>query len=436
MEFVTNLPQPWQTYWNELGYESPSVIQAKAYDPLMTQHNLVGVSPTGSGKTVAYLLPLLQQIKVGGGNQLLILLPSQELAVQVATVAKNWAALLDIKVQSLIGGANVKRQMEKLKEKPEVLVGTPGRVYELIKAKKVKAHLLQMVVLDEVDQLIEVNELNATKNSLKAVNNDVQLVCVSATAVNIQERLEDKWSDEMVVIDVTAEDQSAGQVTHAFIRVAPRKRLEQLKKLAYVKDFKAIVFFNELQEMGSVADKLAYQGVANVTLASDQNKLERKLALSAFAENKVSLLLTTDIAARGLDFVDLPFVLHYDVPYSVESYTHRSGRTGRMGKDGTVLAFASDYEWKDLKKVSKGHELSEVAVHSSRIVPVEEALVAPKPGKVTPKVTEETTKDGAQASKTTKATKGEVSQPAEPEARKKRKKKDQKNKGARKKKQS
>ncbi|WP_314065753.1 DEAD/DEAH box helicase [uncultured Vagococcus sp.] len=425
MEFVTNLPQPWQTYWNELGYEAPSVIQAKCYDALMAKQNLVGVSPTGSGKTVAYLLPLLQRVRAGEGNQLLILLPSQELAVQVATVAKNWADLVGIKVQSLIGGANVKRQVDKLKEKPEVLVGTPGRVHELIKTKKVKAHLLQTIVLDEVDQLIEVSELNATKHILKAVSNDSQLVCVSATAVDIQERLESKWSDAMVVVDVTAEDQSAGQVTHNFIRVAPRKRLEMLKKLAFVNGFKAIVFFNELQEMGSVADKLAYQGVPNVTLASDQNKMERKLALSAFAEGKVSLLLTTDIAARGLDFIALPFVLHYDVPYSVESYTHRSGRTGRMGKDGTVLAFAGEYELKDLKKVSKGHDLTELAVHSAKLVPATAVdKKADKPKKVE-QIEQATAKSVDLGIKRPEVKKGK-----EP---RKHKKKDQKNKGARRK---
>ncbi|MBP1043702.1 DEAD/DEAH box helicase [Vagococcus sp. BWB3-3] len=425
MEFVTNLPQPWQTYWNELGYQAPSVIQARCYEALMAQENVVGVSPTGSGKTVAYLLPLLQQVKLGEGNQLLILLPSQELAVQVASVAKSWAELIGIKVQSLIGGANVKRQVEKLKEKPEVLVGTPGRVHELIKAKKVKAHLIKMIVLDEVDQLIEVSELNATKHILKAVSNDSQLVCVSATAVDIQERLAESWSS-LTVIDVTAEDQSAGNVSHGFIRVAPRKRLETLKKLAFIKGFKGIVFFNELQEMGSVADKLAYQGVPNVTLASDQNKLERKLALSAFAEDKVSLLLTTDIAARGLDFVALPFVLHYDVPYSAESYTHRSGRTGRMGNDGTVLAFAGDYELKDLKKVAKGYQLTELSVHSSQLVPVTAAMKeeALKNKKVEGKIEQPATQ------KNRAAAKGKTKEP------RKHKKKDQKNKGARKAKQN
>ncbi|WEG73767.1 DEAD/DEAH box helicase [Vagococcus intermedius] len=378
MDFKTKLPEKWQTHWDELGYTEASLIQKETYEPLLNKESLVGVSPTGTGKTLAYLFPLLQAIKPGEGNQLLILLPSQELAVQVANVAREWATLLELNVQSLIGGANVKRQIDKLKSKPEVLVGTPGRVVELCKNKKVKAHLLQTVVLDEADQLVETNELNATMTILKMLDKQAQLVCVSATAIDVQAQLGDHGQREMTTIDVSQKDQSKGIVTHGYIKTPPRKRAELLKKLAYVKDFKAIVFFNEVQEMGLVADKLSYQGVPNATLASDQNKLERRLALSAFADDKVSLLLTTDIAARGLDFVDLPFVIHYDVPYVVENYVHRSGRTGRMGKDGTVMSLVGDYELKDLKKMARQHpamgDLVEWYVHSSQILPISERV--------------------------------------------------------------
>ena len=430
MELIKQLPTVWQEYWQELGYQAPSPIQSKSYPLLLEKTNLVGVSPTGSGKTVAYLLPLLQQITIGEGNQLLILLPSQELAVQVATVTKNWAERLDISVESLIGGANVKRQVEKLKAKPEVLVGTPGRVYELIKAKKLKAHLLKMVVLDEVDQLIQTNELNATKNILKAIDNQSQLVCVSATAVDIKEQLAANWHSEFTLLDVSAEDQSAGVVTHGFIKENPRKKVDLLRRLSHLKGFKGIIFFNELQEMGYAAEKLSYQGVPNATLASDQNKLERRLALSAFAENKVSLLLTTDIAARGLDFDKLPYVIHYNVPYNQEGYVHRSGRTGRMGEDGAVISLVDDYELKDLKKITRQQAapLVELMVYSGALVPItpeiKEQLAEGKANPVSPKKSksavpkEQTAKQNA----------------SEPVRRKKKsKQKDQKNKGARKK---
>ena len=433
MTFREKLPAAWQQYWEELGYETASPIQEKMYDLLLSDQNIVGVSPTGSGKTVAYLLPLLQKIKKGEGNQLLILLPSQELAVQVGTVTKAWGDLLGLTVQSLIGGANVKRQVDKLKEKPEVLVGTPGRVFELIKAKKVKAHLLSMIVLDEVDQLIESSELNATKNILKAIMNESQIVCVSATALAIEKELGTNWTKEIVTVDVSQEDQSAGTVVHGYIEVEARKKLEMIKKLAFVPGFKGIIFFNELQEMGSVSEKLSYQGVPNVTLASDQNKLERKLGLGAFAEDKVNLLLTTDIAARGLDFTSLPYVIHFDIPYAQENYVHRSGRTGRMGKDGTVISLVNEYTMRDLRKVTRDVEDSLVAfnVHSAKIV-----VEQPKAAHKSLKPVSDQPESVAEAKKVRVQVAEPVKKRLEPTVKKKKKNKpkDTKNKGARKKK--
>ena len=439
---VEKLPEVWQAQWGKLGFTSASPIQDKGYEPLLAGENLVGVSPTGSGKTLAYLLPLLQTIEKGAGNQLLILLPSQELAVQVASVTKEWADLLGLNSQALVGGANVKRQIEKLKTKPEVLVGTPGRVIELIKGKKVKAHLLKTLVLDEVDQLIETSELNASATILKSLDRDAQLVCVSATAVAIEEKLGELNKREMTILDVTDEDQSAGTVEHGYIVTPPRKRVEVLRKLSHIKGFKAIVFFNEVQEMGFVSEKLEFLGVPNATLASDQNKMERRLALSAFADNKLNLLLTTDIAARGLDFDALPYVIHYDVPYTLESYVHRSGRTGRMGHDGHILSLVDDYSIRDLKKIAKQKEwpLSEKTVHSSQIVTQEKRVV-------TEGETNETDGESGTSDKPARKPKGDgevkrykkIKTPAEKKSAKKKtktktkNKKNDKNKGARKK---
>lgn len=136
MTFIKNTPEAWQEHWQASGFSEPSIIQAKSFQPLKEKQNVLGISPTGSGKTLAYVLPLLLNIEKAQGSQLLILAPSQELAMQISQVVRDWASLLQLKTQLLIGGANVSRQVEKLKKKPEILVGTPGRVLELIKAKK------------------------------------------------------------------------------------------------------------------------------------------------------------------------------------------------------------------------------------------------------------------------------------------------------------
>ncbi|TLG80888.1 DEAD/DEAH box helicase [Vagococcus zengguangii] len=367
---LTQLTQAWQEQWQAKKFQEPTAIQQQAYEPLKQGEHILGVSPTGTGKTIAYVLPLLERLEPKEGNQLLVLLPTQELAIQVTDVIREWIGAVDCSVQPLIGQANIKRQIEKLKDKPEVLVGTPGRVYELVQQKKIKAHLLKTVVLDEVDQLIAHSELNAAQNILKRLQQQTQLVGISATGQTVEAGFKELVRRDFRLIDVTNEQaEQAADVLHGYIRTPLRKRGSVLKSLAHVDGMRAIVFFNEVQDMGSVSDKLTYDGVANVSLASDQNKFERQRAIQAFHEKKVPFLLTTDLGARGLDFQEVDYVIHYDVPYGVESYVHRSGRTGRMNREGNVLTLLSDHQMKDLKNVSQrpSADLHEVFLYGGKL---------------------------------------------------------------------
>lgn len=371
MNLVKELPTNWQEQWQKLGFTEPTSIQKESFPLLKDKKSVVGISPTGSGKTLAYLLPLLLNIQKGTGAQLVILLPSQELAVQVAQVAQVWGQLLDLKVQSIIGGANVKRQVEKLKQKPEILVATPGRLLELIKIKKVKPHLIQTLVLDEVDHLLtgQGQEQTVTQEVVKTFPRDIQVVCVSATAHQVLNKIEQLFSNDFTVLDVRQEDTSTTNLHHAYIQVPKRKRSDILRRLAYVPDFRAIVFFNQLEELGLVSDKLNYEHVPHVTLASDQSKIERKRSIELFSEQKVPFLLTTDIAARGLDFQELTYIIQYDPTISMDSYVHRSGRIGRMGREGMVITLANEMDVTDLKKVCKKLQvdLDEVFVYEGKL---------------------------------------------------------------------
>lgn len=352
MTVIHHFPEAWQEHWRASGFSEPSIIQEKSFLPLQEKANVLGISPTGSGKTLAYVLPLLLTVEKDQNSQLLILAPSQELAMQISQVTREWATLLQLKTQTLIGGANVSRQVEKLKKKPEILVGTPGRVLELIKSKKIKSHLLQTIVMDEVDQLFDEKELNLTKQILTSAPKEFQLVFYSATADRVVEEAQ-KLTDSLTIIDVTDEDQSQGDVQHYFMTLSPRKKSDFLRSLSHTKDFRAMVFFNQVAELGNVEEKLTYEGVPVVGLASDQNKTLRKLAIDQFSKKRASLLLTTDIAARGLDFEAIPFVVNADVPLSEESYIHRAGRVGRMGAQGSVLTFVNDATKRDYQRLLK-----------------------------------------------------------------------------------
>ncbi|MBP2098379.1 DEAD/DEAH box helicase [Enterococcus rivorum] len=368
MTFIEQLPEIWQKHWRSSGFDEPSLIQEKSFTLLKNQENVLGISPTGSGKTLAYLLPLLLNVEKETGSQLLILASSQELAMQISKVTQEWGSLIQLRTQSLIGGANVSRQIDKLKKKPEVLVGTPGRVLELIKAKKIKSHLLKTIVMDEVDQLFHESELNLTKQILDSSSTKYQVVFYSATADRVIEEAE-KLADKLSVVDVSTEDRSAGQVHHYFMRLSPRKKIDYLRSLSYTTNFRSMVFFNQVSELGAAEEKMIYQQIPVVGLASDQNKSLRKLAIDQFSTKRVNVLLTTDIGARGLDFKEVPYVVNVEVPLSEESYIHRAGRVGRMGADGVVLTFINDATKRDYQRLMKKicYETKEVFLYDGEL---------------------------------------------------------------------
>lgn len=351
-EFVPFLQANWET----AGFQKPALIQERVFDPITEGKHLVGIAPTGSGKTLAYLLPLLNQLEAGKPSQVLILTSSQELAMQVVEVARKWLVGSGMKVQALIGGANVKRQHEALKKKPELLVGTPGRVLELISGKKIKAPAIKTLVFDEVDQLVQGQSFQLIQKILKTTDNEAQRLYFSATADVVLEELNTIESD-LLVIDVTKEDDSQGDVQHFYIETNDRKKVDQMRRLLNMPAFWGMIFFNQLSDMGSAEEKLLFHQLPVASLASDQSKILRKNAIEQFKKHQVLGLLTTDLASRGLDIESLPFVVNADVPLSEESYLHRAGRVGRMGETGVVITFVTPADKADLLKIAKKLEL-------------------------------------------------------------------------------
>lgn len=341
-----------QKNWEEAGFKKPALIQTKVYDAISEGKNLVGIAPTGSGKTLAYLLPLINTLKAGIPSQVLVLTSSQELAMQVVEVARNWISGSGMKVQPLIGGANVKRQQEALKKKPELLIGTPGRVLELLTAKKIKAPNIKTLVFDEVDQLVQGQSLQLIQNILKATDNNAQHLYFSATADVVLDEL-NKIEPELLVVDVSEEDDSQGEVQHFYLETSDRKKVDQLRRLLNLPEFWGMMFFNQLTDMGSAEEKLRFHQLPVASLASDQSKISRKGAIEQFKKHQTLGLLTTDLASRGLDIEALPFVVNVDVPLSEESYLHRAGRVGRMGNAGVVISFVTPQEKSDLMKIAK-----------------------------------------------------------------------------------
>lgn len=418
-----------QAYWEKLGYQEPSVIQEKAYEPMKEGADVVGISPTGTGKTVAYTLPILAKTVVKGGLQTVIITPSQELAVQVAAVVKEWAKEVGITVQPLIGGASIKRQLEKLKQKPEIVVGTAGRILEISEMKKLKLHQVATVILDEADQLLQQDQLATVRKVVAKIPNKPQLAFFSATSNELMQDLPKWFNVEPLWLDVTAEDTSAGKVLHAYIETPNRKRTEMLKRLTQISDFRALVFINNVANLVTVAEKLSFEGVSVAVLHGEKYKTERQHALQQFRNGKVKLLLTTDVASRGLDIQGLPYVIQYDLPVAKESYVHRSGRTARMGQAGTVLTLVNQRDLRDFKKV-----IAPLELELTRLYLFGGELMNERPETITDEVATKTTEKSKVKAKEKNTEQLKPSTKPAAIVKKKHKKKDQKNKGARKKK--
>ena len=352
MMITTKFPKSWQDQLTKLGFEHLTPIQEQLFSPITEGENLLGISPTGTGKTLAYLFPTLLKLKPKKSQQLLILAPNTELAGQIFDVTKTWAELLGLTAQLFLSGSSQKRQIERLKKGPEILIGTPGRIFELIKLKKIKMMTVDTIILDEFDQLLSDSQYYFVQQILHYVPREHQLIYMSATAKFDQDKLAEN------TLQIKLEDQHLDNIRHFYMQVKQRDKVEYLRKLAHVSEFRALVFFNALSDLGNAEEKLQYRHIQAVSLASDVNVKFRKVILEQFKNDELTLLLATDLVARGIDIDSLECVINYDLPRDFETYTHRAGRTGRMGKEGYVITFISHpEELKTLKKYAHVQEI-------------------------------------------------------------------------------
>lgn len=357
-------PNNWIDQLQQLGFSKLTPIQEESFSPIYQGQNLLGISPTGSGKTLAYLLPSLLRIQPKKAQQLLILAPNTELAGQIFDVAKTWAEPIGLQSQLFLSGSSQKRQIERLKKGPEILIGTPGRIFELIKLKKIKMMQVNTIILDEFDQLLEESQYHFVEKITHYAPREHQLIYMSATKkVDLQ-----KISETVLTIDKS--DQVLSSIIHCYMMVDKRDRLDILRKFANIPDFRGLAFFNSLSDLGAMEERLLFQGNKVVSLASDVNIKFRKIILERFKNKEIPLLLATDLVGRGLDIENLECVLNVEVPRDQETYTHRAGRTGRMGKEGLVITLVSRAsELKDLKKYAN---LTEVILKDQKLYQIAE----------------------------------------------------------------
>lgn len=346
-----------------LGYKKPTAIQEAVYQPLKAGKSVLGLAPTGSGKTVAFALPLLENIQPDDDLSLLVIEPSAELAMQTQKVLLEWGKLIGLSVQGIIGGANITRQVDKLKDHPNVIVGTTGRIMNLIDLGKLKLDSLQSIVIDEADNLLSEDTLASIRSLVDLAPDNVSLGFFSATKNDLLEHINRWFIQDIQTFDVSAIDDTRGVVKHTLLEVSNRKKEQMLLRFLHMKEFKALVFFDQLDTLQKVAGFLSHRHITEAEkLTSEQRQTARQKALRDFRDGKIRLLLTTDVAARGMDIDKLPVVVNFDLPSDPKTYIHRVGRTGRMHQDGMVINMGDDHDLRDLKKLVKpyGYELKNI----------------------------------------------------------------------------
>ena len=335
---------------------SPTKIQALAIPEILAGKDLLGQAPTGTGKTLAYLLPLFQRLDAEKKElQALILAPTHELAMQIHRQAALLADASGIAVASvpIIGQVNIARQIESLKTKPQLVVGSAGRVLELIGKKKLAAHQVKVLVLDEADRLLDEQNAPAVEGVVRALKRDRQIVLLSAS---LPAAVADKAAAFMktpVRVADEAKMTVPERIEHEVAVAELRDKFDVLRRLVNRLELQRALVFVEGGDAERVLERLLFHGLPAAGLAGGARKEERQQALADFRRGAVRLLVATDLAARGLDIPDISHVINLSIPEAADVYLHRAGRTGRAGKPGTVVSIATRGELAGLLEVAK-----------------------------------------------------------------------------------
>lgn len=339
---------------NSQGIEIPTDIQAKAIPKILERKDVVAKSETGSGKTLAYLLPIYMMVNTKERNtQAIILTPTHELAVQVHKQAQELSKGMGIDVRStlVIGGASIIRQMDKLKEKPQIVIGSAGRILDLIQKKKIQGHSCRTIVIDEADRMLDPINIKDVKAIIKTtLASERQIVLLSASIDGKTKAVADEIMKEPYIIEKEI-GILPDQMEHYYIVADERDKIVVLRKvIAGLKPKKTIIFVNNPNNIEIMVEKLMFHGLKVGGIYGAANKEQRKNVMNAFREDRLDILVASDIGARGLDFESVELVLNIDISEEPVYYQHRAGRTGRNGQPGKVVSIVTPVERKWLKR--------------------------------------------------------------------------------------
>ena len=337
---------------DDAGFKEPSPIQKDAIPVILNGKDMVGQAHTGTGKTAAFGLPILNMMENKKGVQTLIIVPTRELAMQVSDELYRFGKYLKINTATVYGGQSYTIQLRHI-EHAGIVVATPGRLIDLLKTKKIKLSP-SFVVLDEADEMLDMGFLDDIKEIFTFFSNDRQTLLFSATMPVAIKNLAKKILKEPEFITVTKNEVTNSKIKQTFYVVDEYERDDALIRLYDYKDpSKSIIFCRTKKEVDRLSTYLVSQGFTAKGLHGDMEQRQREEVIKAFKTDKLEILIATDVAARGLDVNDVSHVFNYHLPFDPESYVHRIGRTGRAGKEGSAVSIVTPHEFRTLQKINQ-----------------------------------------------------------------------------------
>jgi len=337
---------------DQAGFKEPSPIQEQAIPVVLNGKDMVGQAHTGTGKTAAFGLPIINKMKCNGSVEAVVIVPTRELAMQVSDELFRFGKFLDINTATVYGGQSYSRQLKHI-DNAGIIVATPGRFLDLLRGGKIDIKP-EYVVLDEADEMLDMGFLDDIKEIFTFMPEDRQTLLFSATMPQAIKNLAKSILVEPEFITLTKKDITNSKITQTYYVVDEHERDDALIRLFdYKNPDKSIIFCRTKKEVDRLSTFLISQGYMAKGLHGDMEQRQREEAIKAFKSSKLEILIATDVAARGLDVSDVTHVFNYHLPFDSESYVHRIGRTGRAGREGVAVSIVTPHEFRMLQKIEK-----------------------------------------------------------------------------------
>jgi ATP-dependent RNA helicase DeaD len=352
------LSEPLLQTIDEVGYERPTAIQIKTIPLLLEGKDVIGQAQTGTGKTAAFALPILQRLDLESNEiQALVLTPTRELGIQVAEAIHTYSRRLgNVRVLPVYGGQSIQKQIERLKRGVHIVVGTPGRIMDHLRRRTLTLDSLKMVVLDEADEMLRMGFIEDVEWILSQAPKELQTALFSATIPKEVRRIADRYLNNPVTLEVEQKTMTVPTTQQRYLIVSEQQKVHALAQLLETEttgDEAALIFAGTKVGAAELAEKLGARGFAAEAMHGDMNQPQRETVIRRLRSGQVEIVVATDVAARGWDVERISLVVNYDIPNDTESYVHRIGRTGRAGRTGKSILFVTPRQKRMLREIER-----------------------------------------------------------------------------------